>query len=382
MQRPVRAVLTAVGTLTGVGAFVAILGLTSTASGQISESFNQLMATEVSATDAAGSEEGGLLSFPPDAAQRVEALNGVEHAAVYWTVSTTDPMVRSLPGPAESGAELPVVAADPELFATVQAKDIIGRPFDQFHDERGLQTAVVGRVAAARLHLADVSSLPAVFVDGVPFVVIGIIDDVGRRQELLQSVIVPTGTALRIWGEPTSDHPAQMVTATILGAAPQVADEMPIALRPDRPDLVAVDTPPNPQQIRKSVESDVSGLYLGLAGICLIVGTVGIANITLVAVMERVREIGLRRALGARRSQIAAQFLLESSILGTIGGMVGASVGVLIVVAVSLAHEWTPVLSLATAGGGPVVGLLSGLLAGIYPAVKASRVEPAEALRS
>lgn len=107
----------------------------------------------------------------------------------------------------------------------------------------------------------------------------------------------------------------------------------------------------------------------------------GIANTTLVAVMERTGEIGLRRALGARGRHITWQFLAESTALGLIGGLIGTSLGTGVVVGVSAARAWTPVLDPTTLATAPVLGLVTGLLAGLYPAWRASRIPPAEALR-
>lgn len=118
-----------------------------------------------------------------------------------------------------------------------------------------------------------------------------------------------------------------------------------------------------------------------LAGICLVIGAVGIANTTLVAVLERTGEIGLRRALGARGRHITLQFLAESGALGALGGLVGTSIGTVTVVAMAVVRDWTPVIHPATVVAAPAIGLVTGVLAGLYPAWRASRIQPAEALR-
>ncbi|WP_424641267.1 ABC transporter permease [Embleya sp. AB8] len=96
-----------------------------------------------------------------------------------------------------------------------------------------------------------------------------------------------------------------------------------------------------------------------LAGICLTIGVVGIANTTLVTVMERTVEIGLRRALGARSHHIASQFRTESATLAALGGLVGTSLGTVTVVATAAAEQWTPVIDPTTVAAAPLIGLSS-----------------------
>src|SRR3712207_2157944 len=136
------------------------------------------------------------------------------------------------------------------------------------------------------------------------------------------------------------------------------------------------------RSLRRAVESDLNALFLLLGGVSLFVGALGIANVTLVSVLERVGEIGLRRALGAARRHIAAQFLVESGVMGLLGGIVGTALGVLVVVAVSAGRTWTPVLDPWVPLVAPFVGALIGLLSGAYPALRAAALEPVEALRA
>src|SRR5215468_10707492 len=169
-----------------------------------------------------------------------------------------------------------------------------------------------------------------------------------------------------------------MLIHTRLGAAKVVAEQAPVAIRPDNPTLLKGAAAPSAAQLQHNVSTSLNSLFLTLAGIALIVGAIGIANTTLVAVLERAAEIGLRRALGARPRHIGAQFLAESTALGLFGGLIGASLGVLTTLAVTVYHNWTALLDPRVVLAAPFVGGIIGLLAGLYPALRASTLEPAD----
>jgi hypothetical protein len=238
---------------------------------------------------------------------------------------------------------------------------------------------VLGPNAAAKLGVPSVQDQPAVRIGDDLYTVVGVLDGVARYPQLLGSVILPEPTAAERYNLLA---PEAVVLETEIGATSLVAGQVPDALRPDEPRSIKVAFPPEPTRVKDGVQSDLNLLLLVLGAVSLLVGAIGIANVTLVSVMERTGEIGLRRALGASRSHIAAQFLLESATMGFVGGVLGASVGTLVVVGVAAYQDWTPVLSPLVPLAAPVIGLVTGLLAGLYPSRRAARMEPVDALRS
>ena len=377
LQRPGRSALTMLGTVLGIGAFVAIVGLSQTASGQIGAAFSEQQATQVTVRDYGPAQ---ALNFPPNADGAVDRIHGVIAAGVWWTVQFTKPAVTAMPPPGQPGIALPVIAATPGALTASGATIGTGVLFNRFHQAHAANVAILGAVAAAQLDITSLDNQPAIFIAGQPFTVVGILAGDQRLPVLNLGVGVPAATALRLWGPPPR-YPAQMLIHTRLGAAQVVAAQAPIALRLDKPNWMKASAPVNPAQLQHAVTTSLNSLFLMLAGIALLVGAIGIANITLVAVLERTGEIGLRRALGARPVHIAAQFLGESTALGLGGGLIGASLGVAATLAVTLYHHWTAILDPRIVVAAPAAGALVGLLAGLYPALRASATEPAHALR-
>ncbi len=398
IQRPGRSVLTMLGTVLGVGAFVAVLGLTSTATGQIGKSFSVLQDTTVTVNDVgANAQQGGTggtgtatvdssgTDFPQDSDARLERLNGVVAGGVWWTVPLGDPVISADPdadagSSQDQGGSIALFAASPGALAAMQPTLQTGVLFNEFHQSHSEHVCVLGAPAARLLGITRVDDQPAVFVNGTAYTVVGIISNTQRLPETLLGMIIPSQTALTAYGPPT-DSPAQALIRTQLGAAQLIARQAPLELRPDQPSLLQAVPPPDPQSLRDQVNTDLSGLFLVLAAICLVIGAVGIANTTLVAVLERTSEIGLRRALGARPRHISTQFLTESTALGALGGLVGTALGVGTVVATAVAKDWTAVLQPLAVLPAPLIGAAVGLVAGLYPAVRASRIEPLDALR-
>lgn len=381
-SRPARMVLTVTGTVIGIAALVATLGLSRTTGNRILGRFDELAATEIVVSAKAGPDGAPTGALPWDASSRLERLNGVVSAGTLSPVDVQGASVRTsvVADPqAQNSFTLAVQAASPELFSAVRADLASGRWPDAGHSERADRVAVLGPGAALKLGITSVQQLPAIAIGDDPYLVIGILHDVQRQADLLGAVIIPEGTArhdFRLAG------PELVVIETDIGAASLIARQAPLALRPDDPAVLQVAAPPEPQRVRDAVQSDLNLLFLTLGGVSLLVGAIGIANVTLVSVIERTGEIGLRRALGAGRRHIAQQFLLESASMGFIGGVVGASVGILVVVVVSALRSWTPVLDPLVPLAAPFLGGAIGLVSGAYPARRAARMEPVDALRA
>ena len=125
-----------------------------------------------------------------------------------------------------------------------------------------------------------------------------------------------------------------------------------------------------------------SGVGIGLGAVVVLVGGLGIANIMVISVLERRTEVGLRRALGATRRQVGAQFLAESLVLSLLGGAGGVVLGAAATLVYAVATAQATVVPPSAIGGGLVVAMSVGLLAGAYPAVRAARLAPADALRA
>ncbi|MGC0369926.1 ABC transporter permease [Microbacterium sp. SLBN-111] len=383
--RPGRLILTIAGAVLGIAALVATAGLAATASDQIARQFDAVASTQVVARPATAKNAQGAdvatASLPDDAAERVGRLVGVEAATTLSPLDLRGGTVSAVTvvDPSAPATLAPkVYASGPGLVDAVGARIVHGRFFDAGHDRRGDRVAVLGPEAATALGVHRIDSQPSIFVDGHAYSVIGILSDADAVGDLAGAVVIPDGAARRDFG---LRSPSEVRARIAVGAGPQLRSRLALALSPDAPDTISVGAPASRSAVGASVQNDVASLFAMVGVVVLLVGGLGIATVTTLSVSERTAEIGLRRALGATRRQVAAQFIVESVVIGGLGGLVGASLGVFTVVVVALVQQWTPVLDPWVSVGGAFLGAAIGLVAGGLPARRAARIEPVEALR-
>jgi putative ABC transport system permease protein len=240
---------------------------------------------------------------------------------------------------------------------------------------------VLGAVAAARLGVADLpANLPApqLYIGGHWFTVIGILAPVPIAPDIDRSVLVGWPAATTQLG--FDGHPTVIYLKADESYLEDVRAVLPATIDPANPVNVLVTRPSDALAAKRATQSTYTALFYGLAGVALLVGGVGVANTMVVSVLERRREIGLRRALGASRRQIRAQFLIESIVLALLGGVAGGSLGVLGSLAYDAHQRWPMLIPSPMLADGLAGTLAIGMLAGVYPAVRAARLTPTSAL--
>lgn len=239
---------------------------------------------------------------------------------------------------------------------------------------------VLGDVTADRLGIDSLAGSPMVWMGSEWFNVIGILDPLDLHPNLDRSALVGEPVAESLLD--TDDPPSTIYVRTQPEDVVAVANVLPATVNPEFPDQVNVTRPTDTLEAQEAADDTLTALFLGLGAVALLVGGVGIANVMVISVLERRSEIGLRRALGATRRHITYQFLGESMLLAGTGGVSGVVLGALVTAAWASYQGWDTLVPLVAVVGGIAAALLIGAVAGLYPALRAARLSPTDALRS
>jgi putative ABC transport system permease protein len=282
-----------------------------------------------------------------------------------------------------------VTGASASYFQIRDVAVVEGRPFSEQEADRGLPVVVLGYDVADRLFEGRTAVGQTVRIQGFPYQVIGVFERQGTLFGMsLDNVAVgPARSPLNGFVNPhniVDEIAFKVPEASLLPAAmSEIEGLMRIRhrLRPDQPNSFEVETAEEGLSFWQNISQVLMVALPGLVGVSLLVGGVVIMNIMLVSVTDRTREIGLRKSLGARRSDILKQFLIEAGTLSGAGGMLGIGAGVLLALAVSTFSPLPAQVAPWSVGLAILLGVGVGLAAGVYPAYRASRLDPIEALR-
>ncbi|HYF58489.1 MAG TPA: ABC transporter permease [Burkholderiaceae bacterium] len=374
-SRRTRALLSALGIAIGIAAMVGVLGLSSSSKADLIAELDAL-GTNLLTVSAGQTLRGEEAILPRSAPAMIERIGPVEQVSaiggVSATVRRTDHISES-----ETGG-IAVVAAELDTATTLGGTLVAGRFLDEATD--GLPTVVLGAVAAERLGVTPGTGPVRVLIGDRWFTVIGILSPMPLAPEMDRAALVGWEAAesmLDFDGDPSAVY-----VRTDPDAVDDVRTVLAATANPEAPEEVSVSRPSDALAARAATDSAFTALLLGLGSVALLVGGVGIANVMVIAVLERRSEIGLRRALGATRRHIALQFLTEALLLSALGGGAGVLLGALATAGYSMSRSWQVVVPLSGAVGGFVAAVLTGVVAGSYPAVRAARLAPTDALRA
>jgi len=376
--RRLRAVLSVLGISIGIASLVAVLAISETSKADLLAKIERL-GTNLLAVGPGESLFGEEARLPAAAGARIRLLGEVSSAAAVTRVDGAT-VRRSSYVPAEITNGIAVEAADPQLLGTLEGTLASGRFVGPANDR--YPAVVLGAKAAQRLGIRGAGGLDQVYVSGRLFTVAGILAPLPLVPELDSAALVGYPVAARLFG--TGRSPSKVYVRAREGEAPvrAAAALLPRAADPWAPEEVAVSRPSDVLQAQAAAEGAFTSLFLGLGAVALLVGGIGIANVMIISVLERRSEVGLRRALGARRRHIAVQFLGESFVLGIGGGVVGVLLGIGATGAYAAAEGLTLLVPPAAVPGGLAAAFLLGGAAGLYPAMRAARLTPTEALRT
>ncbi|MEV5980793.1 ABC transporter permease [Streptomyces sp. NPDC052114] len=371
--RRTRVVLSALGIAIGIATMVAVVGLSQSSKSDLMAKLDRL-GTNLLTAEAGKDVAGNAAPLPKSAVAMVERIGPVQYATATADVDAR--VRRSDVVPEERTAGVTTQAARPDLLRTLNARVREGTWLNRANER--LPVTVLGSVAADRLGVTSPGE--KIMMNDTYVVVVGILDPVELVPNLDRVALVGFPAAERLFR--FDGHPSTVFERSPDATVEDVREVLARTANPADPDSVKVSRPSDALAAKAATDKGLTTLMLGLGAVALLVGGVGVANTMVISVLERRAEIGLRRALGATRNAIRLQFLTESLLLSALGGAAGAVLGAAATYGFALAQGWTPVVPPWSLTAGFAATLLIGVAAGLYPAIRASRLHPTVALSS
>jgi putative ABC transport system permease protein len=373
--RRVRAALSALGIAIGVAAIVAVLGLSSSSQAGLLAEIDKL-GTNLLTVSNGQTLFGQTAELPLASPGMIRRIGPVTE--VQYSGSTSANVYRSPLIPAVNTNGLAVETTSPGLPKAVGTSLAQGRYLNAATQHEPV--AVLGAQAASLLGIDRIYPGERVWLGGMWFYVAGILKPAALAPEIDDSVLVGFPAAERWLG--LDGHPTMIYVRSVTSQTAAVQSVLAATANPEAPNEVNVSQPSEALTARADAQGALNSLFLGLGAVSLLVGAVGVANIMLIGVLERRSEIGLRRSLGATKSQIRTQFLAEAILLALLGGAAGVTAGAISTLIYAHLKHWTPVVPTSAWAGGLAAAILIGAIAGLLPAIRAARLSPTEALRT
>jgi putative ABC transport system permease protein len=372
--RPLRVFLSALGIAIGIAAMIAVVGISSSSRAQLDRQLAAL-GTNLLTVAPGSTLFGKNATLPDESIGMISRIGPVRQVAAIGKVPDTN-VYRSDRIPTAQTGGISVQAAHLDLLRTVTA-DLADGTWLNPATAR-YPAVVLGSSTARRLGIGAAGERVQVYLGHKWFTVIGILNPAPLAPELDSAALVgwpAAKTYLHFDG-----HPTTIYTRSDDSAVEAVRAVLAATANPQAPNEVQVSRPSDALAARQATNKAFTGLLLGLGAVALLVGGVGVANTMVISVLERRAEIGLRRALGATRGQIRLQFLAESLLLSTLGGIGGVLIGLAVTALYASTQTWPAVVPAWATAGGLAATLLIGAIAGLYPAIRAARLAPTEAL--